>query len=111
MASGKTEKQKHEEIRRSIARKYNEQLDNLTRENKSLTKEIEELRELTNKQEAQIREMQDWVERLQEFVNMEPEEFKKYMEDHKLRANVDKSMQDMFKLFGIMSKSFPFNHF
>ena len=111
MASGKTEKQKHEEIRRSIAKKYNEQLDNLARENKKLTKEVAELHELTSKQEAQIREMQDWVERLQEFVNMEPEEFQKYMKDQKLRADVDKSMHEMFKLFGIMTKSFPFSNF
>ena len=111
MASGKTDKQKHEEIRRSIAKKYNEQLDSLTRENKKLIKEVEELRELNNKQEAQIREMQDWVERLQEFVNMDPEEFKKYMENQKLRADVDKSMHNMFQLFGVMSKSFPFSSF
>lgn len=84
----KNEKIKVEEIRVEFAKKYNEQLRALQRENAELREQNTELLNKYNDAQAKLSEYEDWIERMQEFCNMSEDDRKAYLNAQQVQGEM-----------------------
>lgn len=99
-------KVKVEEIRQEISKRYKDEIAGLKSELKETRIENNQLKDRVRELEGEIDSLKDWVSRMQEFVNMEPEEFQKMLENERKRSELDDSMSKFNLLFGNILKSF-----
>lgn len=70
-------------------------------ENKKLRNEIDKLREINSKLEDNIRQQEDWIERLLEYTNMSEEQLKQVKLDLQAREQLNKTFASFYEiLFG-----------
>lgn len=98
----KNEKIKVEEIRVEFAKKYNEQLRALQRENAELREQNTDLLNKYNAAQAKLNEYEDWIERMQEFCNMSEDDRKAYLKAKQVQGE----MADLFSVTSRLLKGF-----
>ena len=105
MAKDKS-KIKTEEIRQEFAKKYKAEISELKSELKETKIENSKLKDKVRELEGLLSERDEWVSRMQEFVNMEPEQFQRILENENRRKELDDSFSNFRMLFGNIINSF-----
>ena len=104
-----TKKQIKAQLTNEISLRFKKRIDALETELKYVRSELRECDNQRRKAERTVRELQDkveqyedWNRRLQEFMDMTPEEREKVIQDSKLRVSTNQRLNkimDMFQYF------------
>ena len=78
---------------------FRKQIRELEREISSKDLEIRELKEVINQKETEMAEKDDWIRRLLEYTELSERDFKRFIENEKIKA-------DIYDGFGIIDKIF-----
>lgn len=100
------------QVREKIAHDYKDRLNQkdqqiqaLAEENKNLRRENRELKEKITAAEELQRMNSEWLERMQEYVNMTPEEMENVRKSLASSAEMRKTMSDAARVFGFMESN------
>lgn len=69
----------YEQIRSEVSKKYKDKIHNLKCEVKTLSEENEQLKSKLEETEAKLREKDEWIERLLEYTELDPETLKEHI--------------------------------
>lgn len=104
-----TKKQIKAQLTNEVSLRFKKRIDALETELKYVRSELRECDNQRHKAERTVLELQDkveqyedWNRRLQEFMNMTPEEREKVIQDSKLRVSTNQRLNkimDMFQYF------------
>ena len=104
-----TKKQIKAQLTNEISLRFKKRIDALETELKYVRSELRECDNQRRKAERTVLELQDkvekyedWIRRLQEFMDMTPEEREKVIQDSKLRVSTNQRLNkiiDMFQYF------------
>lgn len=83
----------YEKIRTELSKKYKNQIEQANKEIADLRSKNHSLQEENDLLNAQLREKNEWIERMQEFCNMTDEERDRYLRDEKDKNDVYQSLQ------------------
>lgn len=78
---------------------FRKQIRELEKEVSSKDLEIRELKEVISQKETEMAEKADWIRRLLEYTELSERDFKKFIENEKIKA-------DIYDRFGIFDKIF-----
>lgn len=92
-------KNNYEHVRAEVARKYNEKLDTLNSEVKSLRKENSELQIKLDEATAVLREKDEWIERLLNYMELDPETVKESIERQNRLSDTMEEMSTLMNRF------------
>ena len=96
-----------EKCRQEMAKKYKSEISELNIEIKRLRDENSELRDKISNYESEMLTMKDWLERMQEYTNMDQKDLEDLIASEKAKGEIDKAMSRLINgpfglLFGKM---------
>lgn len=89
-----------EKCRQEMAKQYKTKIETLEKENKRLVLENIELRKKVSDYEITLENTKEWIERMQDYVNMDDEELNALKNDAKIRKEFNDAFGPLAKAFG-----------
>lgn len=98
-------RKKNEQMRQNIAKQYKDKINKLESENKMLINKLQIEQTKVAELETKICEYEDWIERMQDFCNMNDEQRKDFIEHSRKSNETAKLLSGLFD-FGDLLKNY-----